>query len=229
VEHARILLFDIGSTLIEGPDSGPAQRFADLLGIEKRAVRDLLFRTELSGPEDLAARLARQFAAGAARALEVSASLWRAQIEEAYVLPGAREAIARLKQAGIRRGYLSNIWPPFYQRFALEFPEEAASGDCFLSFRTGLMKPDLEAFRAALDRCGVEPSAAVMVGDTYKADIEPALRLGMKAIWILHRPHKERRDLARVLNGEARRPHLTLTSIAELLPEHAIMSPSCES
>ncbi len=224
-----IVLFDIGSTLIEGPDSGPAQRFADLLGLDKRAVRDLLFRTNLSGPEELAAQLTARFGVDPARALQAACTLWRAQLEEAYVLPGAREAIARLKAAGIERGYLSNIWPPFYERFAREFPGEAASGRCFLSFRTGLMKPAPEAFRAALAACGVEAARTVMVGDTYSADIEPAIALGLRTIWVLHRPHKERRDLVRVLNGQAPRPSVTLASIAELSPEHAIMAPSCKS
>ena len=57
-----------------------------------------------------------------------------------------------------------------------------------------------------------------MVGDTYKNDIRPAIDLGMRTVWVLHRPEKEKADLIRVLNGDAPRPDLTLTSIAELKP-----------
>jgi FMN phosphatase YigB (HAD superfamily) len=57
-----------------------------------------------------------------------------------------------------------------------------------------------------------------MVGDTYKNDIAPALALGMKTVWVLHRPHKETRDLVRVLNHAAPAPDLTLESIGDLDP-----------
>ena len=220
-----MVFFDIGSTLIEGPPSGPAQRLAELLSLDRAAVaelRTLLFRTDPGGPEGLDVLLAGRFAVDPGRAREAAAALWRAQLEEAYVLPGAAEALGRLCAAGIPRGYLSNIWPPFYERFAREFPEEAASPATFLSFRTGLLKPDPEAFRRALASCGADPGSSVMVGDTYENDIAPALALGMRAIWVLHRPAKEKRDLARVMNGEAAAPDLTLVSIGELLPEQIL-------
>lgn len=214
-----MVFFDIGSTLIEGPPAGPAQRLAEMLGLGKPALaelRRLLFTTELRGPDELGGVLARRFGADSERARAASADLWRAQLEEAYVLPGAAEAIAHLRAAGIERGYLSNIWPPFYGRFAREFPVEAASPAVFLSFRTGLLKPDPAAFLQALEACGTHPATSVMVGDTYENDIAPAIALGMRTVWVLHRPAKERRDLVRVLNGEAPSPDLTLSSIAGL-------------
>ncbi len=58
-----------------------------------------------------------------------------------------------------------------------------------------------------------------MIGDTYKNDILPAIELGMRTIWVLHRPEKERDALTDVLNGAAPRPNWTLRSIADLKPE----------
>ena len=220
-----MVFFDIGSTLIEGPPSGPAQRLAERLGLDRAAVaqlRTLLFRTDPGGPEGLGALLAARFAVELGRAREAAAALWRAQLEEAYVLPGAAEAVGRLSAAGIPRGYLSNIWPPFYERFAREFPDEAASPAMFLSFRTGLLKPDPEVFCRALEACGADPGSSVMVGDTYENDIAPALALGLRTVWVLHRPAKEKRDLVRVVNGEAVAPDLTLASIADLYPEQIL-------
>lgn len=218
-----IVFFDIGSTLIEGPPSGPAQRFADLLGLDRpslKTLREALFLANLTGPDEFAAMLAERFGVERKRAHEAAASLWRAQLEEAYVLPGAREAIAGLRAAGIERAYISNIWPPFYERFARDFSGETQPERCFVSFRTGLLKPSPEAFTAPLDRCGRPPSEAVMVGDTYANDIEPAAALGMKTVWVLHRPQKETRDLVRVLNGAAPSPDLTLGSIGDLTAEN---------
>jgi len=59
---------------------------------------------------------------------------------------------------------------------------------------------------------------AVMVGDTYRNDIRPAIELGMRTVWVLHRPEKEKADLIAVMNGDAPPPDLTLASIAELAP-----------
>jgi putative hydrolase of the HAD superfamily len=48
----------------------------------------------------------------------------------------------------------------------------------------GIRKPDPRLFRYVLERLGVEPEAAVHVGDDLEADVEGALRAGMTAIWV---------------------------------------------
>lgn len=213
------VFFDIGSTLIEGPPSGPGKRLAAALGVDdEAAVARLLFQTHLRDPDHAASEFSGAFGVDRSRACAEIGKLWLAQRDEAYVLPGAVEAVGRLRGKGIRRGYISNIWPPFYERFALSFPEEAPAPQ-FLSFRTGRMKPDAAFYRDALEATGEMAEDCVMVGDTYLNDIAPAMQLGMRAIWVLHRPDKEKRELARVLNGELPAPYRTLCSIEELHPE----------
>lgn len=53
----------------------------------------------------------------------------------------------------------------------------------------GVAKPDPAFFRMALERAGVEPHEAVMVGDSYRADVLGARAAGMDAI-LLDRPGK---------------------------------------
>lgn len=215
-----IVLFDIGSTLIDGPRYGPPRRLAEMLGLGEEALPALdriLFQTLSEGPSDLAASIAGRLTVDPNRAEAACAELWEAQLKEAYVVPGAAELIAALEAAGLRRAYLSNIWPPFYKFFCRSFAGEAAAPQ-FLSFRTGLMKPDRAFFHHALRELCAEPGDVVMVGDTYTHDILPALELGMRTVWLLHRPEKERASLVRVLNGELPRPDLTLASIAQLKP-----------
>ena len=76
-------------------------------------------------------------------------------------------------------------------------------------------KPDERAFRAVLDELGVEPEAAVYVGDDPEADVEGAKAAGMRAVQVVfdggpdHHPdadaHVERDALAaelpRILDG----------------------------
>jgi putative hydrolase of the HAD superfamily len=50
----------------------------------------------------------------------------------------------------------------------------------------GVAKPNPAFFRLALERAGVKPPDAVMVGDSYRADVRGAWSAGMDALW-LHR------------------------------------------
>lgn len=77
--------------------------------------------------------------------------------------------------------------------------------DVFTAKELGPRKPDPAFFRAILDRVGCQPTAAVMIGDDLRVDIEGARRAGLWAIWfnpqgllppttLLHAPHAEIRS-----------------------------------
>jgi putative hydrolase of the HAD superfamily len=69
----------------------------------------------------------------------------------------------------------------------------------------GAAKPEPALFRAALEWAGVEPAAALHVGDEPTLDVDAARRLGMYAVWVnrngsgwpreLSPPETEVRDL----------------------------------
>jgi 2-haloalkanoic acid dehalogenase type II len=48
----------------------------------------------------------------------------------------------------------------------------------------GAAKPEPALFRAALEWAGVEPAAALHVGDEPNLDVDAARRLGMYAVWV---------------------------------------------
>lgn len=48
----------------------------------------------------------------------------------------------------------------------------------------GLAKPNPAFFEVALDRAGVLPGEALMVGDSYRADVRGAWGAGMDALWL---------------------------------------------
>jgi HAD superfamily hydrolase (TIGR01662 family) len=93
--------------------------------------------------------------------------------------------LRELTEAGIRVGLISNshrCLDSFQSHFELrEFVGAAVS-----SADHGFMKPHPSIFQAALERLGVAPADAVMVGDSVGQDIEGALRAGMRAV-LLHR------------------------------------------
>lgn len=53
----------------------------------------------------------------------------------------------------------------------------------FTSGGFGVKKPDHAIFLACLAQLGVPPEAAAFVGDDFQADMEPALQIGMVAVW----------------------------------------------
>ena len=66
----------------------------------------------------------------------------------------------------------------------LEFCRLAAHVDALIvSEAVGVSKPDPAIFRAALDAVRVEPGEAVMIGDSWTADVLGAHAAGIRPIW----------------------------------------------
>ncbi|GAB0056439.1 hypothetical protein SIID45300_00746 [Candidatus Magnetaquicoccaceae bacterium FCR-1] len=217
------VFLDIGFTLIGGPAVGPAGWLMRELGLPPEAREPLkgwLFHTPLTGPDTLADRLSQTFDRDPTMTRTVVAGFWEQQIQDAHELPGARALLSRLEAERIPHAFITNIWTPFLLGFARVFPEAYERVPVYASCRLGISKPNEAIYQHALNAAGVRPEEAVMIGDTLAMDIEPAQRLGIKTVWLLHRPDKEREDLVAVLNGEKARPDLTLAGIDALRVAH---------
>jgi len=105
-------------------------------------------------------------------------------------------------------------------------PQVVRAADAIvLSFRTGRRKPDNSNFLRVLSDLAAEPYEAVMVGDTYEHDIQPAIELGIHTVWVLSRPDREISSIVGVLNGELPAPSVTVQSISDVpLAINCIMS-----
>jgi len=61
-------------------------------------------------------------------------------------------------------------------------------GRCFRtvidSAVVGVRKPDPAIFQLAIDKMGLRPEDIIVIGDSYKKDILPAVSLGCQAIWL---------------------------------------------
>ena len=62
-------------------------------------------------------------------------------------------------------------------------------------FTDGICKPNPAIFRHALDLLKQKPSEIVHIGDTFDADIQGALNLGMKAVWLSDKENPENYSL----------------------------------
>jgi YjjG family noncanonical pyrimidine nucleotidase len=115
--------------------------------------------------------------AGAAAAMyrrEYQAS-WRA-------IKGAAALLAALRRRA-RVGIVSNNLMD-EQQDKLRYCELAPHVDAVVvSEHVGAIKPDPAIFHVALERLGATASEAVMVGDSWSADVVGARRAGIRAIW----------------------------------------------
>ncbi|RMG44196.1 MAG: HAD family hydrolase [Acidobacteria bacterium] len=103
--------------------------------------------------------------------------LWR------RAMPGARQALERLRAAGYRLAVVSNA----EGRVAEDL---AAAGLADLletvvdSHLVGVAKPDARIFEIALERLGVAPSRAFYVGDVPAFDVEGAKAAGLPVVLV---------------------------------------------
>ena len=93
--------------------------------------------------------------------------------------------MAELKKRGLLVGLISNSHrslDAFREHFSLaDFVSVTVSGA-----EHGYMKPHRSIFDRALERAGVKPEHSLMVGDSYRHDIQGALSAGWRAV-LLHR------------------------------------------
>jgi putative hydrolase of the HAD superfamily len=97
--------------------------------------------------------------------------------------PGAVETLERLRDDGYRLGLITvcsqdveTLWPD--SAFAGLFDVEVFSS------QIGISKPDPRIYLHCCEELGVDPAAAVFVGDGANDELEGARRVGMRAILI---------------------------------------------
>lgn len=218
------LFFDIGSTLMDGPDFSPASRFTrelDLLPGEKEAVNNFLFTEDITDPGDLICRFREVLPRISDDVDDKIRKIWDAQVTEGFIIPGAMEALTSLSQKGCRMGIISNIWHPYYLCFERLFaPLMHKFESIILSYRVGSRKPHEEIFRQALKslegKTEGDPSSVAIVGDSYYHDIAPAIKLGIKTVWVLREYKRDAPFMKDVLTGKAAGPFMAVSEIGEL-------------
>jgi HAD superfamily hydrolase (TIGR01509 family) len=114
--------------------------------------------------------------------------------------PDTADVLKGLHRRGIKTGVVSNIAfdvrPAFDAIGVADFLDEVV-----LSYEVGAVKPDAAIFQIALDRLGVAPERAVMVGDSDEAD-GGARAIGCGFALVDPLPTAQRTDgLRRALSG----------------------------
>lgn len=89
--------------------------------------------------------------------------------------------LGRLRQAGHRLFYLSNMPVPYAAHLERENPFIAGFADGIFSGRVGLMKPHDAIFELAERRFGLDPAQTVFIDD-HAGNVQAARRRGWQAL-----------------------------------------------
>lgn len=86
------------------------------------------------------------------------------------------EAVALLKQQGIRAGICSNLAYPYREAVLRHYPDlDAYAFSCEL----GVIKPAKEIYRSTCELLGVQPTLTQMIGDSRRCDKDGPHEIGI--------------------------------------------------
>lgn len=200
----RAVLFDLDDTLFDHEgcardalhavygthDCFAAMPFADVLRAHAEALEELHARVvagELGIDEARVARFERIFRSAGRTVERTTCEAAARQYRSAYVgarrpVAGACALLAALKPRAAIAVVSNNLLAEQQEKMRVcRF--DAYVDALVVSEEAGVAKPDPAIFRVALDRLGCRPEDAVMIGDSWAADITGAAAAGIPAIW----------------------------------------------
>jgi putative hydrolase of the HAD superfamily len=196
----RAVLFDVDFTLCRpGPELSPERyaRIAARHGLpldvsrydaaREDAVRNLKRHPELLHDESIWHAFTEEIFIGMGGSSEL-ASECATEIEEGWAVSENFElyedvfpVVESLRAHGLKLGLVSNG----IRDLAAFAAHHRLDVDAIVDSRThGRVKPHPTIFRTALERLGLPPSDAVMVGDSLEEDVEGARAVGMRALLV---------------------------------------------
>jgi HAD superfamily hydrolase (TIGR01549 family) len=199
----RAVLFDVDFTIARpGPELGPEgyQRLGVRFGLEldpsryeaarEQAVEGIRRHPELEHDEEIwvafTERIIRGMGGDADSAYDCAVEMTRAWEHAAHfeLYEDALPVLEELRAQGLKLGLVSNTGrdlEEFVSHHRLQV--DAALG----SRAFGRTKPHPTIFREMLQRLGVEPAEAAMVGDSPEDDVEGAHAAGIEQAFLLDR------------------------------------------
>lgn len=199
----RAVLFDIDDTLYPyAPCNGAgeegmraalsaitgtplsAQKFAELLSAAKRHVKTHTAGTAACHNRMLYSQRLCELCGcfSAAHALTVYNAYWDAYLAQMQLFDGALALLQDIRSAGVKLGFCTDLTAHIQMRKLVQLGIADIADAMVTSEESGAEKPDPRSYRLLLQKLGVSPKEAVMIGDDYRKDILGAQSLGIHTI-----------------------------------------------
>jgi HAD superfamily hydrolase (TIGR01549 family) len=199
----RAVLFDVDFTIARpGPELGPEgyERLGARFGLEldpsryrearEKAIEGIRRHPELEHDEEIwvafTERIIRNMGGNSDAAHECAVAMTKAweHAEHFELYEDAPPVLEELRAQGLKLGLVSNTGrnlDEFIAHHRLDVDAALGSG------AFGRTKPHPTIFRAVLERLGVEPADAAMVGDSPEDDVDGARAAGIRTAFLLDR------------------------------------------
>lgn len=178
----RAVIFDAFGTLLRiGKGRHPYKQLIQLGVAQGRNPRPDDAWLLMSQPLDLAAAAARLGIEVSAQTLARLEQELRAELDDIEPFPDALEALALLKERGIRLALCSNLALPYAEAVRRWFP---ALDAYVFSFEVGAIKPQPVIYQRACELLATEPAATAMVGDSMQCDCEGPQAIGVQGYFL---------------------------------------------
>lgn len=203
VESPKLVLIDVGGVIASNDMTVAAEwlgvrasvdEMLDAFAIAQNAADEA---TNLDERNRFVWRKTHQILTGEAKSHKVEEWIRHTETPEGnpwinlVPMPGAKDAMARLVEAGIRVALLSNAHDSLEANLRRAGICQVGDGDgvpveaIYASSVVGYMKPDRRFFEFALNALDVTASGDVwMIGDSLHADVDAALAVGLTAVHV---------------------------------------------
>lgn len=181
----RAVLFDVYGTLVRilQPTHPYRQLLAMVRAQDPRVDRAAFSRRAMTRPLGLAE--AGRLHAVAPAAIQALEQELEREIDSIELFPEVAQVLRTLRDRGYRIGVCSNLALPYASPVSRML--EGLVDIAVWSFEAGYIKPEPPIYGLAADRLQVPPSSVLMVGDSYRADVEGPRAAGMQAMHLVRR------------------------------------------
>ncbi len=200
----RAVYWDMGGVIIRTLDQAPREQLAARLGTTRQALNELVFASEIgrqvqlgqAGIARLWEHVGQTFGLSPEALSAFQEDFWGGDRPDRELL----EFIHSLRPRTLT-GVISNGWPDLREALRARWGIADAFDAIVVSAEVGVMKPDPQIYRLALDRLNVQPAQAVFVDD-FIENVEGARRVGMLAVHF-HDPQQARAEVEAILNSHS--------------------------
>lgn len=182
-KHFKVIIFDLGNTLIRFDHSISAKRIGNLFGIDSEKVRSLFFDSQLTRDFEKGLISSKVFYSGVTDFLNIKipyndfVSIWNDIFWE------DKEScdIARQLKSKYRLFLLSNVNRLHFDYIEKKFDIIKIFDEVILSFAVGAMKPERKIFEDAVKKAGGDKAGVLYIDDRDDL-IKEASKFGIESI-----------------------------------------------